>query len=163
MSRTFAGRRSDFFAIRKELCGFKPTNSNAFTRRLSLMIRYGVEATLLLNCRLPTLLSIRSGELRVQLKKKLQCHLNESRAYVGLHLSEGRGFNIAHRQPKIRVVEEIEKLSPELQLFGFGQVNVLERREVPVDVSRAEHGVAALIPEYLKTPLRIWLKWLECA
>jgi hypothetical protein len=108
-------------------------------------------------------LSIRSGELRVQLKKKLQCHLNHSRAYVGLHLSEGRGFNIAHRQPKIRVVEEIEKLSPELQLFGFGQVNVLEPREVPVDVTRAKHGVATLIPEYLKTSLRVWLKWLECA
>src|SRR5438270_5201345 len=96
----------------------------------------------------------------LQLKEKLQGDLNHSRAYIGLHLSEGGGFNIAHRQPKVRVIQKIEKLSSELQLFGFGQVNGLERREVPVDVTRPEHGVPALIPEYLKASLRVWLKWL---
>ena len=47
------------------------------------------------------------------------------------------------------MVEDVEQLAAELELFGLRQANVLERREVPVHVSRALNDVATFVAELL--------------
>src|SRR5450755_2644776 len=59
------------------------------------------------------------------------------------------------------MVQHIEQLATELKFFRFCHSNVLERREVPVYVSRALHGVAALVPKYLDLACRVRSKPLE--
>src|ERR1700675_1803217 len=53
------------------------------------------------------------------------------------------------------MVQHIEQLATELNLFRFRQPNVLERREVPVHVSRALNCVAAFVSELFHR--RIWV------
>src|SRR6202140_5504228 len=53
------------------------------------------------------------------------------------------------------MVQYIEQLAAELNLLRFGQPKVLERREVPVHVSRALDCVAAFAPELLDRRIRI--------
>src|SRR5436309_1363009 len=90
-------------------------------------------------------------------EKEFQSHLNHARAYVRLNLSESCRFNIADGKTKIGVVEQVEQFTAELKFFGFAEVNVFERREVPVDIARTDHCVAALITEHLNLSLRVRL------
>src|SRR5450631_2552871 len=82
-------------------------------------------------------------------KEKLQSDLDHPRAHIRLDLTEGRRLDVADRQPEICVVEDIEQLTAELEFFGLRQSNILQRREVPVRVSRALDYVAAFVAELL--------------
>src|ERR1700675_4912765 len=53
------------------------------------------------------------------------------------------------------MVQYIEQLAAELNLFRFRQANVLECREVPVHVSRALDCVTAFVPELLDRRIRV--------
>src|SRR6202521_3220619 len=53
------------------------------------------------------------------------------------------------------MVQHIEQLATELNLFRFRQPNVLERREVPVHVSRPLDCVTAFVPELLDRRIRV--------
>src|ERR1700686_4114957 len=59
------------------------------------------------------------------------------------------------------MVQYIEQLATELNLFRFGQPNVLERREVPVHVSRPLDCVAAFVPELLDGRIRVLCNGLK--
>src|SRR6266404_8563737 len=91
------------------------------------------------------------------LKHKLQRHLNHPRAYIRLDVPENAswGADVADRQPEIRMVQHIEQLPTELNLFRFRHPNVLERREVPVHISRALDCVTAFVPELLDRRIRV--------
>src|ERR1700731_4734470 len=89
------------------------------------------------------------------LKQELQRHLNHARAHIRLDLPEGLRFNVADRQTEIGMVQHIEEFTAELKFFRFRQPNVLERREVPVHISGAFHGIAALVPKLLDWRIRI--------
>src|ERR1700733_2574988 len=89
------------------------------------------------------------------LKQELQRDLDHARAYIRLDLPEGRRFNVSHRQTEIGMVQHVEEFSAELKFFRFRQPNGLERREVPVYISRPQHGVAALVPKLLDRRIRI--------
>ena len=75
--------------------------------------------------------------------------LHYPRAYIRLHLSEGRRFNVAHRQAEIRIVENIEQFAAELEFFCLRQSNIFQRREVPVHVSWALDYVATFVAKLL--------------
>src|SRR6202158_6486624 len=53
------------------------------------------------------------------------------------------------------MVQHIEQLATELNLFRFRQANVLERREIPVHISRALDCVTAFVPELLDRRIRV--------
>src|ERR1700686_5906520 len=53
------------------------------------------------------------------------------------------------------MVQHIEQLAAELNLFRFRHSNSLESREVPVHVSRALDCVAAFVPELLDWRIRV--------
>src|ERR1700719_3606912 len=53
------------------------------------------------------------------------------------------------------MVQYIEQLAAELNLLRFAQPKVLERREVPVHVSRALDCVTAFVPELLDRRIRV--------
>src|SRR5450755_3810692 len=78
-----------------------------------------------------------------------------------MDLAERRGADIAVRQPKVCMVQEVEQLAAELQFFIFGDTNVLESREVPVCVSRSLKNVAAFIAELLHWRVYILRNSLE--
>ena len=90
-------------------------------------------------------------------EEEFKRHLNHSWTNIRLDLSEGCRLYVADRQTEVRVIQEVEKFAAKLQLFGFGQADVLDCREVPVDISRAEHSVAPFISEHLKLSLRVRL------
>src|SRR5580658_7017714 len=50
-------------------------------------------------------------------EEELQGHLDYSRAYVGLDLSERWRFNVADRQPEVGMVQQVEQFTTELKLF----------------------------------------------
>jgi hypothetical protein len=62
---------------------------------------------------------------------------------------------IAVWQPKVRVIQEIEKFCPELQLLGFRNPYVLECREIPIRISRPLRDVSSCGPELLHGRVRI--------
>src|SRR6202047_5430112 len=91
------------------------------------------------------------------LEQKLQRHLDHPGAHIRLDVAESssRGADVADRQPEIGMVQYIEQLAAELNLFRLRQANVLECREVPVHVSRALDRVTAFVPELLDRRIRV--------
>src|SRR5439155_20763205 len=56
----------------------------------------------------------------------------------GSDLSEGAAGQNAIRQAEIRVIGKIERFKPELQRLPFGEVEVLDQREIQRDDARAD-------------------------
>ena len=80
-----------------------------------------------------------------------------------LNLSKIWRTDIADGQPEVRVIQNIEQFSAELEFFPFADADVLERRKIPIHKDRALDDVTALISKNLKAPSRIGLKLLEGA
>src|SRR5581483_10020791 len=57
--------------------------------------------------------------------------------------------NVAVRQTEIWMVQDVEELGAELKLFRFRNLDVLERREVPVRVTRPLNNIPARVAELL--------------
>src|SRR5665811_2133172 len=64
---------------------------------------------------------------------------------------------------EIRVVQEIKKLRPELKFLALGDANVLERREIPIGITRPLRDVASRRPELLHGRVGILRDSLEGA
>ena len=96
-------------------------------------------------------------------KEKLQRQLDHPGTEVGLDLSEIGRTDVAIGQPEISMVQEIEKLSPELKFFSLCHLNILERGKIPIHVSRPLHDIVALVTEYLESSKRIGSEFLEGA
>src|SRR5215470_5973043 len=82
------------------------------------------------------------------LPEKLQRHLDVTRIVRRrADLAELRRAKCCARQRKLRVVEGVEKLRPELQLPLLIKTEGLEHGEVPVVDAWPDHGIAALVAD----------------
>src|SRR5436305_8745102 len=81
------------------------------------------------------------------LVKELKRELYQPRRLRLLYLSEIWRTDIAIRQPEICMIQEVEELGPELKLFRFRYLDVLESRKVPVGIARPLHDVASRRPK----------------
>ncbi len=70
------------------------------------------------------------------LEQKFQCELHQSRRISFENLIEGWRADVTVGQVEVCVVQHVEELRAELEIFGFGNVYVLRSREVPVGVTR---------------------------
>ena len=59
------------------------------------------------------------------------------------HAAEVHRADVAHRVPKLCLIEEIEKLGAELQALTFSDFRPLERRKLPIHESGAPQDVAS--------------------
>src|SRR5208282_1606391 len=66
------------------------------------------------------------------LEQELQRELNLARRGRRLNLAEGGRADVVIRHAKVHPVQDIEKLSAELQSRGFRQAKILGDREVPL-------------------------------
>src|ERR1700693_3025626 len=95
------------------------------------------------------------------LKQELQRHLNHARAYVRLDFPEGCRLNVADRQGGGLFVLDGEKFPAELKFLLFRQPDVLERRYIPVHVSRSNQRIAAFVAKLLYGRVRVLVNSLE--
>ena len=91
-------------------------------------------------------------------KNKLESELNHARVDARIHnlpeiwrgyVGQSRliGNAVRVRVVKLRVIEDVEELCPELQRTILSQPGVLENRKVPVELARAEDDSHSRIPE----------------
>ncbi len=73
------------------------------------------------------------------LEQKFQRELYQARWLGFQYLIEGRRTDVAVGYVEVGVIQNIEKLRPELELLGFGKAEVLGCGEIPVCVTRS-HG-----------------------
>jgi hypothetical protein len=73
------------------------------------------------------------------------------------------GTEVAVGKQQVRVIQEIEQLSPELQFLAFRNRDVLERDEIPGGEPGALHHVAAFVAELLNRGVGIGCNPLKCA
>src|SRR4029077_16798830 len=66
--------------------------------------------------------------------KELHTELNQSRRLGFQDVVKVGRADVTVRQMEICVIQNIEKLCPELQRFRFRQANVLQSREIPVAI-----------------------------
>jgi hypothetical protein len=101
----------------------------------------------------------------VQIKKRLTRFQNENfkthwatrpgcAAEIWVNLGE---TDVVDRKEGIQIIENIEKLRPELNIHGFVNRNGLDHREVPLLISGPVHDVSAGIPELACLQQRILL------
>src|SRR5580698_2054949 len=85
-----------------------------------------------------------TGSPTRSLKQELQRKLHLARRLRRKDMVERRRTDVAVGQPEIRAVQEVKQLRAELELFQFGQLEILKRCEIPVCISWTEIDVAAL-------------------
>src|SRR5215813_4887161 len=93
--------------------------------------------------------SVIAFRARLVLEQELQRELNQPWRLRRLNVVEGRRTDITIRQPEVRVVQDVEKLRPELERFVLGYPDILERREIPVLEGRSDRDVSSLRAELL--------------
>src|ERR1700722_9658829 len=91
------------------------------------------------------------------LKQELQRQLNNTARLCFGDLSKRRRTYVVVRQPKVRVVEDVEELRAELDAFRLPNRDVLEQREVPLLQRRSGQDVTARVAELPGLCVRVQL------
>src|SRR5215467_4140242 len=95
------------------------------------------------------------------LEHELHSELDQSWRFGRQDLVEGRRTDVAIGQAEIRVVQEVEKLSTELEFFALSHGDIFEQREIPIRVAGTLRDVSACGAELLDRRIRILCDLLE--
>ena len=77
------------------------------------------------------------------LKQEFQCELNLARRSRRLNMAEGGRADVVVRHAKVHPVQDIEKLSTELQGRGICQSKILEEGEIPLGEAGGLNDISA--------------------
>src|SRR5579883_1335662 len=89
------------------------------------------------------------------LEVELQCQLDLAGRQCLLNLSEGRRTDVAVRQTEVGMVEQVEELGAELEIFRFEHMDILDRRKIPLRETWPLNHVAAFIAKLTRLCNRI--------
>src|SRR5436309_638462 len=88
-----------------------------------------------------------SGASGAELEDDLQAELDLSLAERAAHFAEVRGVERGARIVEVRRVGEIEGLGPQLHVPALGEPELLDDRQVEVDVAGSAQGVSPGVAE----------------